>query len=162
MKGFTLIELLVVVLIIGILSSVALPQYQKAVLKSRTAEAWTNLKNLNMAANAYCLENPNGYVHSPAAYADELAVKVEDSKSFTYEVFVDCNARENTRILTHAQSRREYIALSLNPTTGRRSCVGPDCSKIGFSKSGSGSGICTFVCGGTHGSCGASDCYYAD
>ena len=56
-KAFTLIELLVVVLIIGILAAVALPQYQKAVEKSRAAQALTLLKSVSQAAEAYFMVN---------------------------------------------------------------------------------------------------------
>ena len=56
-SGFTLIELLVVVLIIGILSAVAVPQYTKAVAKARAAEGLAMMKSLSAGFEEYVLAN---------------------------------------------------------------------------------------------------------
>ena len=70
-SGFTLIELLVVVLIIGILASIAWPQYQKAVEKSKSAQALVLLKSVVQAQEAYYMANGNY-----AGKFDELTVEI--------------------------------------------------------------------------------------
>lgn len=54
-KGFTLIEILIVVLIVGVLVGVAVPQYQKSVMRARLAEAEVMMRSVVPAVEEYCL-----------------------------------------------------------------------------------------------------------
>ncbi|MUI55006.1 pilin [Aliivibrio fischeri] len=56
-KGFTLIELMIVVAVIGVLSAIAMPQYQKYVAKAEVASALATLTGIKTNVEAYSVEN---------------------------------------------------------------------------------------------------------
>ena len=75
-SGFTLIELLVVVLIIGILSAIALPQYTTAVEKTRAMEAVQNIATMEKQMELYLLESGLPKSNEQVYYKDFASVQL--------------------------------------------------------------------------------------
>lgn len=96
-SGFTLIELLVVVLIVGILSAVALPQYETAVLKSRAGAVLSLTRGIFDAQQAYRLAN------------NEYATKFEDLDIGMPE---GGTAGEGGNVLTYKNGRRFVLCAA--------------------------------------------------
>lgn len=73
-QGFTLIELMIVVAVIGVLSAIAIPQYQKYVAKAEVASALATLTGLKTNIEAYTIENG---IFPPNADLEELGAPEE-------------------------------------------------------------------------------------
>ena len=76
-RAFTLMELMVAVIIIAVLAAVAVPQYRKAVLKSRFNSMFPVAKTLVQSNEAYYLES--------GRYAEELSELATESKETKFQ-----------------------------------------------------------------------------
>ncbi len=128
-KGFTLAELLIVVFIIGILSVIALPQYNRSVERAKTAEALSNGRVMLDSMNRAVMLQPN----IPPNAKGMLDVKIGGGKwtsdstyrtrDFEYDI-TDGNYLLITRLVEGGgEVYRVYMYTRFNPANeNRREC----------------------------------------
>ena len=136
-KGFTLIELLVVVLIIGILTSIAIPQYFKVVERARLAEALSTFSGIK-SAQERSFAKSGKYTTS----WDELDVTIKDktgvgcagdgtpceSKIYTYTLtLTGITAKRNADPTPPVRYGQYTLTYPLD--TEKVDCDNPDCKK---------------------------------
>ena len=132
-KAFTLIELLVVVLIIGILTAVAVPQYKIAITKNRLATVKATVEAIAQAAEVYYLANGS----YPTTFEElDISMPFTDNTSYysqskqqiaTYpwgECHLEASSANNLVECAHQQARIGYGKRFIHSTSGsgKRHC----------------------------------------
>ena len=92
--GFTLIELMITVVVIAILASVALPNYQEYVARARRADAQAQLLNASQFVERYFTANgtyvavalPTPLAQSPESGTAQYTVSLSSILQMTYTI----------------------------------------------------------------------------
>ncbi|MBU1112830.1 MAG: prepilin-type N-terminal cleavage/methylation domain-containing protein [Candidatus Omnitrophica bacterium] len=134
-KGFTLLELLIVVIVIGILATIAIPQFLNAVEKARVAKAKSALGLISHAEKMYRAERDtyvaaaDGAVDSVLGNYVELK-QIDLDQDWDYNVTIsgtDNYTATATKNSSSSHGGQSVIYNQDGNCTGNHTLRGPDC-----------------------------------
>ena len=132
-QGFTLIELMIVVAVIGVLSAIAIPQYQKYVAKAEVASVLTTMTGVKTNVEAFVVENGefpggvDGRRPSDLGAPDNMPLGV-----FTFEDFKDDTGKIKLTFKSegvNALLKNDSLVLTRATETGTWTCTSSNIEK---------------------------------
>ncbi len=123
-KGFTLIELMIVVAVIGILSSIAIPQYQNYIKKSQLGSALATTTALKINMEDYLATRGSFPTVSSSDMTSQLGATPSTIGTLESKAASGSNSSGQIVFTFNAQTRFENKKLALERNeTGTWSCI---------------------------------------
>ena len=108
-KAFTVVEIMLVMVIIGLMSAIAVPAFQRVRTTSQDKAILTNVRQLAAAADQYCFENgvssvTQGALIGSTNYIKSLNLVASESypDGFTQGITITVSGISGQRTITYA------------------------------------------------------------
>ncbi len=126
-KGFTLIELMIVVVIIGILTAIAIPNFYKLVDRAKSASVVANMHTTQVTVETRAIDNNQTYFPNIASFMDDLPTFknpfndanpcIQNSSAANIEGVVEYEGESGYYTITGFGKDISTPLLLLNPST---------------------------------------------
>lgn len=105
-KGFTIIEIVIVVAIIGVIAAVAIPSYDKYVVRTNRTAVQTEMVRLSQELQRYQVANRNSFANAGSKIVGLNGTFPSGSSHYRIATAIDANGRGWTMTATPTSAKQ--------------------------------------------------------